>query len=123
MYHECMDDSEYVKACEAPISEAKRLQAVLEGRGVIARLASDPEHCNSCSPKVALYVRPGDLETFHALLREEHHRSLGDLTHDAKLVDAVFDEEKDEATCPACGTVFSTQLTECPDCGLGFGAV
>lgn len=116
-----MEDSEYVQVGEAPVSEAKRLKAILEGRGVILQLASDPDNCNSCSPKVALYVRPGDLEKFKALLSEEHARSLGDLTPDARLADAVFDSEKDEAVCPACGMVFSTKLTECPDCGLGFG--
>jgi len=116
-----MDESEYIQVGEAPLGEAKRLQTALEAQGVKLSMASDPENCNSCSPKVALFVRHADLEKFQAVLRDEHSRSMGDLQHDAGLADAVFDPEKAEATCPACGQVFATSLTECPECGLGFG--
>jgi hypothetical protein len=114
---------EYVQVGEAPVAEARRLQALLERRGVALELAADPESCGSCAPTVALYLKPADLGAFQALLSEEHALALGDLKPVAVSEDAVFDSEKAEATCPACGTVFSTRLTECPDCGLGFGAV
>jgi hypothetical protein len=115
------EDSEYVPIAEAPILEAKRLQEVLGAHGIALHLASDPENCGSCSPKIALFIRLTDLEKFKALLLSEHARSLGDLAPVQASEEAVFDSEKAEATCPACGTVFSTQKTECSDCGLGFG--
>lgn len=33
---------------------------------------------------------------------------------------AVVDFDADEATCPACGTTFTTDATRCPECGLRF---
>ncbi len=117
------DDPEYVQVGEAPIREAKRLQAALDERKVAVRLASDPESCNSCSPKILMMIHRNDVEKFQAFLKEEHVRNLGDLVHDSGAAEQVFDTEKEEATCPACSTVFSTKLAECPDCGLGFGAV
>jgi hypothetical protein len=120
--------SEHVKIGEAPIREAKRLQAALAERGVAVRLASDPEQCNSCSPKIMMSIHRSDLAAFQALMNEERARAFGMSAEDVAAAassgtlrsEAVFDPEKEDATCPACGTVFSTRLTECPDCGLGF---
>ena len=33
----------------------------------------------------------------------------------------VADFDADVATCPACQTVFKTDVTRCPECGLNFG--
>jgi hypothetical protein len=115
------DSAEWVEVGEVAFGEAKRLKAILEDRGIELRLASDPDQCNSCSPKIRIALRSLDVERFQAFLREEHVRSLGDLVHAPELADVVFDPEQADATCPACGTVFSTKLAECPDCGLGFG--
>jgi hypothetical protein len=119
--------AEYINVGEAPIQEAKRLQAALEARGVAVRLASDPEQCNSCSPKVMMSIHRSYVDAFQRFLREERAQMFGIAVDDVAdgstgtlRSDAVFDPEKEDATCPACGTLFSTKLTECPDCGLGF---
>jgi hypothetical protein len=33
----------------------------------------------------------------------------------------VVDFDADETTCPACLTVFTTDVPMCPECGLRFG--
>ena len=33
----------------------------------------------------------------------------------------VADFDADETICPACQTVFKTDVTRCPECGLNFG--
>jgi hypothetical protein len=116
---------------EFSMQEAKRLQAACQARGIEVRLMTEPDQCGSCSPKILVTVREADLGSFQAFLLEERAQSFGISAEElARAVsngglrsDAVFDPEKEEATCPACGTLFSTRLSECPDCGLGFGAV
>lgn len=119
--------AEYVRIGEAPIREAKRLQAALEARGVVVRLASDPEQCNSCSPKIMMSIHVSQVEVFQAFLREERAHMFGldasqlpDESSTSLRSESVFDPDQENATCPACGTTFSTKLAECPDCGLGF---
>lgn len=114
------DDTEYALIGEAPIRDAKRLQERLAEIGVAVRLASDPENCGSCNPqgaKVAMFVAQTDLEKVKAWAQAQ-----GPAVQDPSA-EVVFDPEQAEATCPACGTRFSTQLAECPDCGLGFGGL
>ena len=47
-----------------------RLQAVLEAKKISLKLASDPDDCRSCSPKVSLYLRKQDVPQLEALLQE-----------------------------------------------------
>ncbi len=101
--------------------EAKRLQAALAERGVTLVLRGDPDSCNSCTPVVELYVSEADAPRLAEFLSEEKRRELDGLDFDPALAEEVFDSEKATARCPACGTEFSTQLSECPDCGLCFG--
>jgi predicted amidophosphoribosyltransferase len=35
--------------------------------------------------------------------------------------DSVVDLDAEEATCPACQTVFETAASRCPGCGLRLG--
>jgi hypothetical protein len=118
-----MEDSEYVLLGTIDYTEAKRLKSALEERGVILKLVSNPQTCGTggCAPKLEVFVKESDTPRVKEFMIEEHNRSLGDLTHEAGLMDEVFDSEKESARCPACGTEFSTRLNECPDCGLCFG--
>ena len=114
---------EWVTLGEVEYGEAKRLQAVLAERGVQMLLASNPDSCGTggCKPKLEVRVPSQSMELVRAFFEEERKRSMDGLEHDASLGDEVFDPERATARCPACGTEFSTQLKECPDCGLCFG--
>jgi hypothetical protein len=118
-----MEDSEYVLLGAADYSEAKRLKAALEERGVILNLVSNPESCGTggCMPQLEMFARAIDVVRVQEFLAAERSLSMGDLQHAPGLADEVFDTEKEIAKCPACGTDFSTKLNECPDCGLCFG--
>lgn len=117
------DQSEKVLVGRTELAEAKRLSSLLKLRGVAIEMASPAEaDCTtkSCSTQVDLFVSPNDVEKFKELLTQERHKILSGLDVDAGRIDQVYDSEKASAQCPACGTEFSTSLTECPDCGLGF---
>ncbi|MGK5086225.1 hypothetical protein WDW86_01600 [Bdellovibrionota bacterium FG-2] len=105
------------------LAEAKRIRSILEDQGVVFQLRTEVEACNSkgCKPTAQVYTRDADLPVIREFFEKEHVRSLAGLEVNHELQNAVFDSEKSEATCPACGTVFSTLKTECPDCGLCFG--
>ena len=104
-------------------AEAKRIQARLEERGVRLRLKNNPETCSSggCKPTVEIFALETDLAKVQEFFAEEKQRSLDGLDFDPQRESLVFDPEQEKATCPACGTVFSTTSKECPDCGLCFG--
>ncbi|MGK5082117.1 hypothetical protein WDW37_02340 [Bdellovibrionota bacterium FG-1] len=119
-----MDEgAEWIHLGAAEHSEAKRLKSALEDLGVELQILSDPESCSTggCKPKLEIMVRKRDLEKVKSFFERERLRDLGELEHDQALADVVFDPEQENAHCPACGTEFSTKLTECPDCGLCFG--
>ena len=120
-----MDESdEWVVIGVLELAEAKRLRSVLETQQrVVVRLFSNPETCQtgSCSAKVEVQVSADDVIKVKALLSAERSRLLEGLDVDLSLLDEVYDSEKGAAKCPACGEEFSTQLAECPECGLGFG--
>ena len=102
-------------------AEGKRLKSALADRGVQLELKSNPETCTTgCKPTVEIHIREEDVAVVRAFMEQEKARSLDGLEFDASLANEVFDPEKETARCPACGTEFSTKLTECPDCGLGF---
>lgn len=106
------------------IKEAKRIKAALEPLGVRLELVGNPETCDTgaCAPKVEVHARPEDLEKIQEYFQGERSRDLAGLEFDPTLLGEVYDSEKESARCPACGEVFSTQLVECPGCGLCFGA-
>lgn len=108
------------------LTEAKRLRGELESKGVELELVSNPETCadGKCGPgggtKVEIYARDEDVKTFQQFISGERSRMLEGLGVRPELLEQVYDTEKGTAVCPACGTEFSTQAAECPDCGLGF---
>ncbi len=104
-------------------AEAKRIRSILEDQGVVFQLRTEVDNCGSkgCKPTAQVYTRDKDLPIIREFFEKEHLRSLEGLEVNHEIHGAVFDSEKSDATCPACGTVFSTIKTECPDCGLCFG--
>lgn len=104
------------------LAEAKRLRGILAERGVEVDLVSDPSTCSSgkCGTTVEVWITESDVANFKALLAEERAELLNGLDVDQSRLNAVFDDQNAEATCPACGHVFATTHVECPECGLGF---
>ncbi|OGQ96797.1 MAG: hypothetical protein A2284_02550 [Deltaproteobacteria bacterium RIFOXYA12_FULL_61_11] len=104
------------------LHDAHRIQADLAERGVTVDLVHEGEHCSrGCKITVEVWFAESGLPIVRDYLGEEWQRDAGDLAYDPTLAAAVFDPDKPETICPACGTTFATTLSECPECGLGFG--
>jgi hypothetical protein len=105
------------------LQEAKRLQAAIDEQfGVRLSIRSNPDTCSTggCRPTVELLTTEADLPKVREFLAAEKARALDGLNPNFEQHDQVYDPEKSTATCPACGTTFSTLNKECPDCGLVF---
>jgi len=106
----------------AEYAEGKRIQALLDERGIQVTLASNPESCKKgCKITVEVFAREKDLPAIREVLEAEKSRVFDGLEFDPELANEVYDPERGTARCPACGTQFSTVSKECPDCGLVFG--
>lgn len=121
--HRVMDKNDGILLGTLDLQEAKRIKSALSEKHVQLKIVAADEDCSSskCSPKVQVYVRESDIETVKLFFEKERNRNFSGLDVKPELVNQVFDSEKESAVCPACGTSFSTKLSECPDCGLGFG--
>ncbi len=107
---------------KGPVQQIKELQRYLNNHGLAARMfKEDSAGCGCRGPEVILQVREQELPQVRAVLAEEYWQSTGLDDHDTRFADAIFDDQADEALCPACGYRFSTRETTCPDCGLCFG--
>lgn len=117
-----METEESVVLGVMELQEAKRIRSMLADRGIQVALVNNPTTCTGlkCGPAAEVHVRPEDVETVAELLQAERTRLLEGHDLDGGFHNNVFDSEKPTASCPACGTQFSTSLTECPECGLGF---
>lgn len=99
----------------------KELQTYLHQQGLPSLVVKEPGAACGCrGVEVLLQVREDDLAEVLKVLAREHWETTGLADHDACSVDAVYNPEAGEALCPACGCRFSTNLAECPDCGLCF---
>jgi hypothetical protein len=102
--------------------EASRLRGHLDDQGVEVFLRTDPADCSSgsCSTKIEIHVMERDIEKVREFLQQERAKSFEGLEINPQWLEHVYDTSQESANCPACGTNFSTQLKECPDCGLVF---
>ena len=115
-------DEHLVGIRKGPIMQIKALQSHLNRAGLPSLLVKeDSGGCGCRGPEVLLYVRENDLQEVAAALAEEYWQNTGLADHDTRLSGAVYDDQAQEALCPACGFRFSTRETACPDCGLCFG--
>jgi hypothetical protein len=104
-----------------PLDEAKSLKAQLLNVGVSTELNHNEQTCNrGCSVTVELWGRASDLEQIRDVYQTNFQKMASDHSVDWNIINSTFDENQAEATCPACATQFSTQLSECPECGLVF---
>ncbi len=105
------------------LSEAKELAEKLAEKEIYIDIRHNEQTCKKgCTVKVEIWANKDDIAAIAETVRDEKLKVLDNegLNIDKSLLDNVFDEEAKTAVCPACGTSFSTELKECPECGLVF---
>jgi molecular chaperone GrpE (heat shock protein) len=104
-----------------PINEAKSLQDQLVEQKIDLFLDHNEKTCNrGCSVTVELSCFEKDIQNVMEVISKNYQQTLEGHDIDINLINQVFDPNKEQATCPACGTEFSTSSSECPECGLCF---
>jgi hypothetical protein len=113
----------FILVSKLVLDEAKALQSFLLSQGLDARLTLEDQDCGkgSCGTRMSLWVRAEDVETF-LQLKAAYYPSEGAIDKLHSPQNCLYDPNQEESTCPACGTVFSTKLAECPDCHLVFSS-
>ena len=103
--------------------EARRLEQLLAGKGVSALVAGEGPACGKgcCGgAKAEILVHREDARLALSLI-EEDFAATTCLAEHGEVNDTGFDPAAGEHQCPACGHVFPTTTSTCPDCGLCFG--
>jgi hypothetical protein len=114
-------DEPVVTVRKGPLLQIKALRAILLDRGLPSLVVKESGGACGChGPELLLQVRESDLPDVMTELAEEYRQSTGLADHDTCFAGAVYNAEVAEAVCPACGCLFATRLTACPDCGLCF---
>jgi hypothetical protein len=115
--------SEKIRLGVMRAADAERLKSKAELQGVEVLLLFNQQTCTSggCGTSFEVWAAAADVPVLQKIFLEDQQRNMQGLVYDMNLSDNVFDADKESATCPACGTVFSTKSKECPDCGLHFG--
>ncbi|OGR07126.1 MAG: hypothetical protein A2511_11245 [Deltaproteobacteria bacterium RIFOXYD12_FULL_50_9] len=116
------EDDELIAIQKGPLGDLSRLQKRLEAERIGTMLKGDESACGKgCCPSVFfLLVRRDDARDALNIVEAEHIRLTGLSSQELVRSDAVFDPQREAAACPACGHVFETSRTECPECGLCF---
>lgn len=104
------------------MAEVKRFEAILAKERIAVVLTGDEKSCGGkcCPSNFFINVRREDAADASAILRQELDRASKLDDHDMTHAENVFNPQAGEVQCPACGTVFVPNSTECPDCGLCF---
>lgn len=68
-------------------------------------------------------MREREQEEAVEILAKDFEQQTGIGEFDLSGTAHVFDTNRKDNTCPACGFVFSDSIAICPDCGLALGAV
>lgn len=101
------------------LNEAKNLKDRLLKDGVELVLNHDGATCTrGCRVTVEVSVAESDFEKVKNLMTKDYLRNLEGHEYNPELFNHIFDPNSEWATCPACGTTFSTGLTICPECEL-----
>lgn len=118
------EGEDLVLVYQGPLADIKALQEVLLAQRIGSLVLGEEKSCakKGCGPAVFnLQVRRQEAADAMQLLDAAYRKATGLDGPVPDHADAVFDQSRQEATCPACGHCFSTNLTACPDCGLCFG--
>lgn len=101
--------------------DAEILESKLAKHGIqIATIYNHSSCKTGCSPSKEIWAHPEDIATIQKIIHDDHLKTLEEMGADLNQLNQVFDPQNASAICPACGTEFSTRMTECPDCGLAF---
>lgn len=113
--------SEKVLLGTAPVVIANRYRDLLANKSIEIAVAYNESTCKTgCSHTMEIWADAKDVEQVVAFIQQDSSRNYAGLEFDPNVINQVFDTSKDDAQCPACGTLFKTSASECPDCGLGF---
>ena len=116
-------NDEIVTVHKAALAEIKKLEKLCQDENIGVLVVSEDGGCNKgcCPSSYYLQVRKEDGMVALALIKKEFARTTGVNEQDLIHADNVFDGNVNQAICPACGFLFQTTTTTCPDCGLCFG--
>ncbi|NRA65376.1 MAG: hypothetical protein HRU19_12895 [Pseudobacteriovorax sp.] len=91
----------------------------LKKAGIDGKKVYNPNTCRTgCATTYEVWADGGDRERLMEVLTANYVKGLPSEKNMVTPTDSTYNPDLPEATCPACSTVFSTQLTECPECGL-----
>jgi hypothetical protein len=111
-----------VRLAVLPLQDAKNLQEDLRKKGIELILNHSSQTCTrGCAVTVEVLGHQKDIEIIAQTYQENFKKLTEGHSVNWDVANAVFDPAKQSALCPACGTEFSTSLTECPECGLVLG--
>jgi len=101
------------------MQEANRIKANLENQGVSLETRFNNQTCKTgCQVTVELWGKEPDQPLILEFFKKEFERDLAGHELNQEQMSQVFDPEKDEVTCQACGHNFKPSSNECPNCGL-----
>lgn len=104
------------------LNEAKQFQKECSEKGIELVLNHDDQTCTrGCAITVEIHGQEKDLPVIQKIFSERYAKLLEGHDINIDQMNAVYDPNLENATCPACGTQFSTSSTECPECGLCLG--
>ena len=117
-----MNSDQKVLLGTAPIVNANRYRDLLAKQEIEITLAYNETTCKTgCGHTIEIWAHPDDVQAVVETIKIDSSKNYQGLEFDSALVNQVIDTSKEEAQCPACGSMFSSTAVECPDCGLGFG--
>jgi hypothetical protein len=105
------------------MADIKRIEQQLLAVNIGTLIVGDDGGCGKgcCSPEVELKIRREDGEAALKIIDSDFDNMTGAHEFSQEFTDNGFNPDVQEASCPACGFIFSTATTTCPDCGLCFG--
>lgn len=110
---------EPIRLAVMPLTDAKIFQDDLKKEGIDIVLNHNEQTCTrGCTVTVEVLGYETDLEHISKKYHENYQKMTEGHEVNWEVANAVFDPNAKEATCPACGFSFSTDKSECPDCGL-----
>lgn len=105
-----------------PLNDAKSLQDDLAKENVEIILNHNEKTCTrGCTVTVEVLGYEKDIPKIAEIYQNNYKKLTEGHEVNWDVANSVFDPNKSTATCPACGTEFSTSSSECPDCGLFLG--
>lgn len=99
--------------------EAKNHQYKLKTEGVILELKTNKKTCTTgCKITVEVWADEKDERALRTYFQNDFMKHVSGHEINFDHLSAIFDTNASEVTCQACGSKFSPQVNECPECGL-----